>query len=378
MTRIEKFQQLKNKKTINCLFLINNLRVYKTEKLIEKMLSTNSFNVEITNDINQIVRKYNNVDLYFPEQPYTSTIIKNKNILSRLYNDKKLVIIKYSLGWNKSFTNKNILGLYPNYQNSLLNFVDSSDLTIDSHYIFSGHPWSEKLLEDVYTNPYRTKKKKILICFHWTIIISGPGKNQSVLLNLGNKILNICLKYKDQFEFIFRPHQILFNLYCGNITNKYKFGLNPDCKTLQKNLITIQNARNILFNISNHFPIIYNTDYIPWFKYSDAMIHDCGSYRCEYLYMNKPVGYFATEKNLNSTEWSEMGKDAINSHELIFNEKDFENFLLNILNEKDIKKYQRNLFYNKYIVNNPNNKSPSTNIINAILQKEEYSNISIS
>ncbi len=365
MTRLEKIEQLKSKKQINCLFINSNERVFKLDPLIDKMRQYSIFNIKITKSLTDIQKKYDDIDLYFPCQPYTYRITSSQKTLQKLYNDKKIVIVKYSLGWNKSFESKNRIFLFPNYQNSFLNFVDSPDLVLDDHYIFSGHPWSEKLLNNNNRNPYTTTKKKVLICFHWTISSYGTGRNHTVLLSLGNDILNICLKYQDKIEFVFRPHQILFDLYCGIINNKlFRLDVTEKYSYYKE---AVDKAREILFKISTNFPLISDIDYIPWFKYSDAMIHDCGSYRCEYLYMNKPVAYLASKNNLDSTEWSEMGKDAMNCHTLLYNKEQFENFLIDLLENKDDKEEIRLKYKEKYIDIHMD-KTPSEKIIESLLR----------
>ena len=365
MNRQEKLSEIRSKNKINCLFLNNNERVFKLDPLIKRMSDYEIFNVNITKSVHDIEKMYKDVDLYFPCQPYTYRITHSSKILQKLYEDKKLIIIKYSLGWNKSFFYKSRPHLYPNYDNSLLNFVDSPDLVLDNHYIYTGHPWSEKLLSGNEINSTKKNKKKtILICFHWTISSYGTGRNHTTLLTLGNDILEICMKYRSKVNFIFRPHQILFDLYCG-VVNKVLFRLDKEEKYEKYKKATID-AREILFKISNNFPLTYDTNYIQLFRNSDAMIHDCGSYRCEYLYMNKPVAYLSSKENLDSTEWSEMGSSAMKCHELLYNKEQIENFILDVINGKDNKKELRDEHFLKYI-SVQKDPTPSERIIKSLI-----------
>jgi len=132
-----------------------------------------------------------------------------------------------------------------------------------------------------------------------------------------------------------------------------------------------------VIKLFNELTISTEDDYVPLMKWSDAMIHDCGSFRCEYLYMDKPVCYMANTINMNPKIWSKMGKDAIDCHELCWAEKGetLDKFIENVVNGNDMKKELRREYREKYCLNYPNGKTPCENIVNAILGENEYKGI---
>ena len=95
-----------------------------------------------------------------------------------------------------------------------------------------------------------------------------------------------------------RPHPNLFKYidYCSDVLNHKKVSL----KDFDKKAM----ASHCLNSIRSRIDVICDDDYISWFKHSDAMIHDCGSFRCEYLYTSKPACYLANRTNMDAAIWS--------------------------------------------------------------------------
>ena len=106
------------------------------------------------------------------------------------------------------------------------------------------------------------------------------------------------------------------------------------------------------------------------FKYSDAMIHDCGSFKIEYLYANNPVMFlYKDEPPYDYTNW--QTQKALLLHYRGQNKSDIESFIINVINGVDPLMEEREDFLNRYLTP-PHGKTACENIINAILGEEEY------
>ena len=78
------------------------------------------------------------------------------------------------------------------------------------------------------------------------------------------------------------------------------------------------------------------------FIQSDAIIHDCASFLCEYLFTEKPACYLLKNKESIEKNFNDLGKESLNHYYQAFNEKDILHFIENVvLKKQDTKKEQR-------------------------------------
>ena len=110
--------------------------------------------------------------------------------------------------------------------------------------------------------------------------------------------------------------------------------------------------------------MISNSDYHDLFLTSDALIHDCGSFTIEYLYLNKPVMRLMNAFDPKSM-FGDFGMACINQHTLAYSKEDVESFIEEIVAGKDSKKDERTRFINKTLITH--GKLPSEVILNDIL-----------
>lgn len=165
-------------------------------------------------------------------------------------------------------------------------------------------------------------------------------------------MLNLIQKYHKYAEFVMRPHpNLLFNYQCNQLDDSDAISL-----------------------IESGATISIDKEYIGWLKWSDAMIHDCGSFRCEYLFMDRPVCYMANDINMDPKIWSDMGKEAIDCHEIAWLERGdtLDRFVQNVIEGRDDKAELRRRYIERHCSSYPNGKTPCENIVNAILGQEEY------
>ena len=97
---------------------------------------------------------------------------------------------------------------------------------------------------------------------------------------------------------------------------------------------------------------------------SDAMIHDCGSFIIEYMYVNKPVMILTDGDRL--AQCNVTATNAYKCHYEGKNEDDILYFIeRTVLHGEDTKINMRNAFYEKYLLP-PYGESVAQNIINDI------------
>jgi len=364
-------EKVDNKEKIKILFLNtsmeNNIRgsnvKNKSRVFYDYLMKKNDERFDVINvtTFDEYKETYKDCDLIIPPMQYEFFFgDKDKEILADIYENKKLVNIRYSLAWHKIIQDKI-------YSNAFLNCIDDPSIGRDIQDVYTGHPWSEclKLPKEEFKDPWKTtNKKRILVCPHHSIDEkNNMYGNQGDLLEWGEEFLELVNKYRNEVEFVMRPHP---NLYCI-IENNFNY------KKMDHN--RFKKILDILFKCKDMVTFNCDEDYISWFKYSDALVHDGGSFRCEYLYMNKPVCYMANETNMENSKFSQMGLEAMNCHEICYKSRGdkLESFILNVINEIDEKAELRNKYYEKYCEYYPNGKTPCENIVNAILGQQEYS-----
>ena len=105
--------------------------------------------------------------------------------------------------------------------------------------------------------------------------------------------------------------------------------------------------------------------YADLFHSSDAMIHDCGSFVFEYLFMNKPVLRTVYTVPLEEM-YGKLGLACLRQHykASAYSMEEVENFIKNVIDGVDPLKEQRAKFVKEVIM--PKGQ-PSQNIVNDIL-----------
>ena len=116
--------------------------------------------------------------------------------------------------------------------------------------------------------------------------------------------------------------------------------------------------------------VTVNDGYLSLFKHSDAMIHDCGSFTVEYLYTGNPVMYLVRDSH-HKDNMTENAAKAFDLHYKGMSKEDIERFILSVIAGDDPRQEERSAFVRNHL-QPPYGKSACTNIINAILGKEDF------
>lgn len=382
-----KVRKLRKQSVISVLFVLNELGTWKTETLYLKMLDHFRFTPRLilvpskeTPDAIGILKEYLdskgykyeevnvdgsdykkqfNSDIIFYQKPYDKVMDYKYTYLYHL--DKLFCYVLYG------FRNRN----YPQIRNYrfvkvIWQFYAENEKVIEEsipvfstkgkNLVYTGLSFMDDLLLDksFYTNPWKEcgNKKKIIYAPHHSIV--SELYEYSTFLDYCDFMLEMAEKYQDKVQWSFKPHPVLKSKLCElwgeDKTNEY-----------YRRWEEMENTQ------------ISSGDYMGLFKYSDAMIHDCGSFRLEYLYTGNPVMYLYKGNPISDyMNWEST--EALYLHYKGYNKEDIEKFILDVVNGIDPYKLKRDYFVEKYLTP-PYGKTASENIINAILGQEEYAGI---
>ena len=299
------------------------------------------------------------LDIVAPQKPYPTEI----HFLHQVDNNKRIpyVIIPYYLSTiiEEWVVNKRV---------NLLcwrQFVDNESCRVawskihrlkGKTYSVTGLPVMDELLtpmeqlKDVW--PERDGRKRIIYAPHHTIAdLHVKGIGYATFLNYCEFMLEMRDKYKDEVVFVFKPNPSLRNKliqYWGEERTEAYYS------RWEKPGISY----------------IAGGKYLSLFKYSDAMIHDCGSFTVEYMYTGHPVMYLVRGDD-HTDNMIPYAKEAFNLHYKGYSKRDIEDFILDVIGGKDPLAEKRKVFLEKSLLP-PHGKTACENIINAILGQEDY------
>lgn len=220
------------------------------------------------------------------------------------------------------------------------------------NYSVTGLPFMDELKlpksewRDVWPN--NDERKRIIYAPHHTIgDIHMDGIGYSTFLDYHEFMLKLRDKYRNQVYFVFKPHPRLY----------------PNLLRLWGKQRTEEYYRS--WDSPGYSHVEKNGDYLALFKYSDALIHDCGSFTIEYLYMDNPVMYL-TRDDHHADNLNEVATRAFDLHYKGKSCTDIEGFVKSVIEGKDPWGKERSLFKEKYLAT-PNGKSACENILDVIL-----------
>ena len=380
-------KRIRCKKRIRFAFLVQELTQWKSESLFNAMLAHPRFDpvlcispslgypgaekalvdyciekgyVFFSLNPQQTISQQIDVDFVLPEKPYQ----KEMHPLHQIDSNKRIpfVVIPYFLSTiTENWLVNNRLNLLCWRQ-----FVDNEsccEAWTKVHrlggmtYVVTGLPVMDELLihkenlPDVW--PVSDGRKRIIYAPHHTIAeMHWQGIGYSTFLDYCDKMLDLRDKYSKQVYFVFKPHPSLRNkllrLWGEEKTNAYYQ------KWEKPGVSHVEQGK-----------------YLSLFKHSDALIHDCGSFTVEYMYMENPVMYLIRDDDAHIDNMIPYAKEAYNLHYKGRSISDVERFLEDVIAGNDPLKERRIIFKENNLVP-PHGKTACENIINVILGKEEY------
>lgn len=378
----------KHKIQINFVFVLNNLPIWKTERLYLAMLKhprinpilavTDNFNIPeareqmveylnykgyeyIVLDREKTIRKQLDANIVAYQRPYIECCLNHaftKNL--------GCLFVSIPYGFH-SMVEKWALDepyyqycIQEYYENELcLNGPKDVALNRGKNYVVTGSPAMEELMLDaaIYIDPWKNKdnRKRIIWAPHHTIgDIHNQGIAYGTFLDYADSMLELAEEFSDRVYWAFKPHPQLKKSLISYGWSKEK------TENYYKRWNNLQYAQ------------IEIGPYIGLFKHSDALIHDCATFTMEYLATGNPALYLVRGER-GSQNVNECAQKSFDLHYHAYNFGDVRKFVENIIVGEDSRKVERMPFVEKYL-RPPYGKTACQNIINAILGLEEYSN----
>ncbi|MBO5629364.1 MAG: CDP-glycerol glycerophosphotransferase family protein, partial [Aeriscardovia sp.] len=294
-----------------------------------------------------------NPDIIFYTNPYEG-LIDNRYYITN-FLDRLTVYVPYAFNNNidlnfcHNLPLHNMVWRYYSESEEHRSYSRKISFSKGRNVVVTGYPGIEHLI----------KRKTLHDCKDWKIkdnhikrIIWAPhhtiGSKESVVyscfLRYAEFMLDIADKYKNDVQFVFKPHPMLKSKL-DNLWGEDKANYYYD---------QWKSRDNCNYN---------NGEYTDLFHTSDAMIHDSGSFLTEYLYVNKPVMRTLNDIPLKD-QYNSFALKCLDQYYMAHNEQDIEQFIQNVINEVDPLKEQRTKFVNEVLM--PKG-SPSKNIIDDIL-----------
>lgn len=215
----------------------------------------------------------------------------------------------------------------------------------------TGYPQIERFMDDDYIPSEEcwkqkgTGKKRIIWAPHHTLK-AVRAVDYSTFLKYSDFMLKMVEKYRNQVQWVFKPHPLLRNKL-DNLWGKEK---------TDKYYAIWENTEN---------SSLVNGDYVDLFLSSDAMIHDSGSFIFEYLLVNKPVLRPLNNIPLKQL-YNQFALSCLDNYYFAENEKEIEDFINMVILGDDPKKIQRTEFIRDTVIG-ANSSTPSQMIVDDII-----------
>ena len=330
-----------------------NIYGFGTEKVLEDYCKSKGYDYVLLSPEKSIKQQVK-LDLLMHQKPYQREI----HAAHRIERNRSIpmVVILYYLS---TFTENWVV----NQKNNLLcwrQFVDNASCVKDwkriqwlkgRNYAVTGVPFMDELClpKEAFADVWKCKdsRKRIVYAPHHTIADwHWKGVGYSTFLDYCQFMLEMRDKYGKQAYFVFKPHPMLY----GKLMEYW-----GKEKTMEYYSAWDQPGN------SN----VESGDYVSLFKYSDALIHDCGSFTVEYMYTGNPVMYLDRDDD-HSKNMISYAKEAYELHYHAKTKEDIEQFILNVIKGEDVLKEKRNEYKERNLVP-PHGKTACENIVDVIL-----------
>lgn len=198
--------------------------------------------------------------------------------------------------------------------------------------VITGYPGTEVFLRKDYTpnalwKPQDKMKKKVIWAPHHTI---DATLALSTFLLRCDDMVALAEKYRNTIQFAFKPHQLL----------KFKLQQLWGEERTQAYYNRWAQMENTQLEESN---------YVDFFLTSDAMIHDCGSFTTEYLFVNKPVMYLTHDEHF-AERFNPFGLKSFECHYRGESVDEIKHFLQEVvLDGNDPKEKDRDALFKQYL-----------------------------
>lgn len=216
-----------------------------------------------------------------------------------------------------------------------------------------GEPDFDKFREAT-TDPWKSfddsnKRKRLIWAPHFTLQYGYI--HRAGFLWLCDEMVKMAEEYADTVQIAFKPHPHLYSILClpdmwGKEKTDEYYGQWASMPNTQ----------------------LETGDFASLFRFSDAMIHDCGSFTGEYIFTKKPVMFASKDIKEIRNEADDYGAKCLDLHYIGRSVEAVRNFIEEVvLKGNDPKKKDREDFYNHYLLP-PHGCSVGENIYNDVLK----------
>lgn len=388
-------KRLAKKETLNVLFFVIDLSMWKADALFQKLLQDPHYNPIIVSFLypNQSIenrkRTQNEMRRYFIEKGYpfregynfdTHTWFDAKslspdiifynqpynvghpiNLIEHFWRKSLFICIPYGFNvdnfailYNTLLFNISWKVFVPN--KSMIEYTSKITFNRAKNQVFTGHSIFDEL-NKIQPDPWKEdnkKTKRIIWAPHHSIKSEDPADysiGYSTFLDIADDMIAIAKQYKDLCQFAFKPHPLLKD----KLYRQSSWGVKRTNEYFRE-----------WESMGNTF--VEEGEYSALFVHSDAMIHDSCSFIADYMYTGKPTMFLAKDKAYIQSTLNEFGTRCFNLHYHGANKHDIINFIEHTVIEK-----------NDILINERQQFIESTSIAKglkvAVLMKEEMDKI---
>jgi len=385
-------EALRKKDVIKVLFILTNLPKWKTEPLYLAMREHPRFDPMIGVAMGmvdypaEVIKKIEILEAYLKEKSYPfKEIFAKGDVVNNLHPD---IVLYQEAGWGQGGLNSELqfqnlencafcyisyafltasekkLFDYPLLNSCWLNCVENEEIKQISaermtnkgtNLVVTGLPMADILMAPADNDPWKAQdkpKKRIIWSAHHTIGTDDDVIHYGNFLRIADFMIEIAQATQDQVQWAFEPHP-----------------------SLKRKLYQIwgEEKTEAYFNRWNAMPNtqLNSGSYIDLFKHSDAIIHDCGSFTIEYLYMHKPCMYVYNGNDLQMNTFAQKAWDLYYKG---YERADIEQFVQNVIAGIDPRRDEREAFFAAHLLP-PNGRTATENVIAAILGEKPYDKI---
>lgn len=233
--------------------------------------------------------------------------------------------------YNKNFHNQ-VWKIFAPHGNAVENFR-STQAIAGRNVSLTGYPGFEPLVKQgsATSDPWRPLGlKKVIWAPHHTIDM--PNLPYANFLRYAEIFRGLVEEYSEHVQWCFKPHPLL----------KPKLITNPEWgpERTEEYYEFWSSHTNTQMELG---------DYTDLFRFSDAMIHDSGSFLAEYLYVDQPVLYLWSSPEVINY-FNEFGLEALAASDRADDEADIRGFLDRLLEGNDPGQSQRQSFLDRHPV----------------------------
>ena len=181
-----------------------------------------------------------------------------------------------------------------------------------------GESKSDQLMAPAQSDPWKAvadgkERKKLIWAPHFSVISYDMFDRPD--FNWSYKVMReIAEQYADRLQIAFKPHpRLKSELYKHPDWGKER---TDEFYSFWENSPTTQ---------------LETGDYIDLFKTSDDMIHNCGSFTVEYVYLRKPVAYITRDLSGIKADMNAFGRSCQDAHYIASTDDEIRDFINSVV-----------------------------------------------